>query len=140
MIQFNQLDLTPGNMDMRRYAVTEQLIDETAQFKRRALLESELQRYVWLLRSLYEPERVILFGSLATGETGEWSDIDLVIVKQTEQCFLDRTKEVLRLLHPRVGVDVLVYTPQEFERLSHERAFVRTEIKEKGKVLYERGG
>jgi predicted nucleotidyltransferase len=44
--------------------------------KRRALLEAELQRYLPLLREHYQPERVMLFGSLAAGETGEWSDID----------------------------------------------------------------
>jgi predicted nucleotidyltransferase len=70
---------------------------------------------------------------------GEWSDIDLVVVKETDRRFLDRTKNVLQLLQPRVGVDVLVYTPQEFERLARERNFVRTEIRGKGRVLYERG-
>ncbi|RME47878.1 MAG: nucleotidyltransferase domain-containing protein, partial [Caldilineae bacterium] len=53
--------------------------------------------------------------------------------------FLERTKEVMQLLQPRVGVDILVYTPAEFERLARERAFVRDEIVGKGKVLYERG-
>jgi hypothetical protein len=37
-----------------------------------------------------------------------------------------------------VGTDILVYTPQEFERLQHERAFFREEIVAKGIVLYER--
>jgi predicted nucleotidyltransferase len=106
---------------------------------RRALLDAELTRYVQLLREQYHPEQVILFGSLASGETGEWSDIDLVIVKETGQRFLDRTKEVLRLLQPQVGVDILVYTPQEYARLTSERAFVQTEIQGKRKVLYARG-
>ena len=74
---------------------------------------------------------------MAAGSVGQWSDLDLVIVKETPLRFLDRTKEVMQLLRPRVGVDILVYTPEEFERLSHERAFFRTEIVEKGKVLYE---
>jgi predicted nucleotidyltransferase len=111
----------------------------TVQIDRRTQLESELRRFLPLLRDQYQPEKVILFGSLATGDTWEWSDIDLVIVKDTKQRFLDRIKEVIRLLQPRVGVDVLVYTPQEFLQLSSERAFVRTEIQTKGKVLYERG-
>ena len=119
--------------------MTDLQMQKTVQTERRTLLETELRRYLPLLRDQYQPERVILFGSLATGETWEWSDIDLVIVKETTQRFLDRIKEVLRLLQPRVGVDILVYTPQEFEHLSRERAFVRTEIQSKGKVLYERG-
>ena len=105
---------------------------------RRRLLEAELQRYLALLRDHYRPERVLLFGSLAVGDTGEWSDIDLVIIKETNQRFLDRIKEVMQLLRPRVGVDILVYTPAEFARLSQERAFVRDEIMGKGRVVYER--
>ncbi|MBS3966907.1 MAG: nucleotidyltransferase domain-containing protein [Truepera sp.] len=105
----------------------------------RATLEAELKRYLPLLREHYDPERILLFGSLAHGSASDWSDIDLVIVKETEKRFLDRTKEVMRLLEPRVGVDILVYTPAEFAQLSQERAFVREEIVSKGKVLYERG-
>ncbi len=110
--------------------------DKSAQ--RRALLETELARYVKLLREQYHPERILMFGSLASDQVGEWSDIDLVIIKESEQDFLDRIREVMQLLKPRVGVDILVYTPQEFAQLSQERLFMREEIIAKGKVLYER--
>jgi predicted nucleotidyltransferase len=106
---------------------------------RETLLEAELKRYLVLLRQHYNPERILLFGSLATGEVDIWSDIDLVIIKKTNQRFLDRIKEVIQLLKPRVGVDILVYTPAEFAKLSEERVFVRDEIIGKSKVLYERG-
>lgn len=107
--------------------------------RRRAVLEAELARYVQLLREQYAPQRILLFGSLISGEVKEWSDIDLVIIKETERQFLDRTREVLQLLRPQVGVDILVYTPDEFDQLVQQRAFVRDEIVGKGKVLYERG-
>jgi predicted nucleotidyltransferase len=106
--------------------------------ERRTLLEAELGRWVRLLIENYNPQRILLFGSLATGEVDEWSDVDLVVVKETSLRFLDRIREVLQLLHPRVGVDVLVYTPEEFDRLTQERGFVRQEILEKGQLLYER--
>jgi predicted nucleotidyltransferase len=107
---------------------------------RRALLDRELQRWLPLLIAHEQPERIILFGSYGTDQVNEWSDLDLVVVKETELRFLDRTRRVLELLKPRVGVDVLVYTPQEFEQLCRERAFFRQEIVAKGKVLYERSG
>lgn len=107
--------------------------------RRRAVLEAELARYVQLLREQYAPQRILLFGSLISGEVKEWSDIDLVIIKETERKFLDRIREVLQLLRPQVGVDILVYTPDEFDQLVQQRAFVRDEIVGKGKVLYERG-
>lgn len=105
---------------------------------RQHLLETELNRYVTLLRETYDPQAVWVFGSMATGTVHEWSDIDLVVVKETNQRFLERTKEVLQLLQPKVGLDVLVYTPDEFQQLCQERAFMRDEIVNKGKVLYER--
>lgn len=103
----------------------------------RQLLEEELERYVTFLINYYTPTKIILFGSLATGQVRLWSDIDLVVIINTQQRFLDRIKEVLILLRPQVGLDVLVYTPEEFEVLSQERLFFQQEIL-KGKVLYER--
>ena len=106
---------------------------------RRVLLERELARWLPLLIAHEQPNKIILFGSYCTGQMSEWSDLDMVIVKSTQAPFLDRTRQVLALLKPRVGVDVLVYTPQEFEQLSRERAFLRQEILARGKVIYERG-
>jgi predicted nucleotidyltransferase len=100
-------------------------------------LAEELNRYVPLLVAHYAPEKIILFGSLSTGEARLWSDIDLVVVTDTDKRFLDRIKEALLLLRPEVGLDVLIYTPQEFEQLCQERPFFQQEIL-KGKVLYER--
>lgn len=105
---------------------------------RRALLEHELARWLPLLIAHEQPERIILFGSYAQGEVDEWSDIDLALIREDDAPFLERTRRVLALLQPRVGLDVLVYTPQEFAALSRSRAFVRQEIVGKGRVVYER--
>ena len=111
-----------------------------------AVLERELERYVRLLTKQSDPkqradlEQIIVFGSMAFGEIQPWSDIDLVIVQQTDLPFMKRVRQVRQLLKPRVGTDILVYTPGEFERLRQERPFVREEIVAKGVVLYERAG
>lgn len=116
-----------------------QAIDlEAKVLERRALLKAELERCLQLLRTHYAPQRILLFGSLASEQVSEWSDIDLVVIKETDQKFLDRIREVMRLLQPRVGMDILVYTPEEFAQIQKERLFVREEIVGKGKVLYER--
>ena len=114
--------------------------DEGASEERKRLLARELDRYVRLLIAQGDPERIIVFGSMASGEIEPWSDIDLVIVQQTDLPFMKRLREVRRLLKPRVGTDILVYTPGEFEQLRRERPFVREEILGKGVVLYERAG
>src|SRR2546422_7585252 len=69
----------------------------------------------------HEPEKMILFGSAAQGEIHEWSDLDLVVIKRTDKPLLERIEEVLRLVRPKVGLDVLIYTPEEMEDLIAER-------------------
>ncbi len=105
--------------------------------ERKQLLEQELNRYLGLLTTHDQPERIILFGSLVTGNLHPDSDIDLVIIKQTELSFWHRRREMRRLLQPQVGTDLFVYTPNEFEQLRQGRAFFRDEILNKGRVLYE---
>lgn len=106
---------------------------------RRRMLQSELDRWLPLLIEHLKPEQILLFGSLVDEHLDEWSDIDLVIVQQTKLPFYQRIKQVLKLIRPMVGVDLLIYTPEEFSRLSRERRFFRDEILDKGTVLYARG-
>src|SRR3989441_5063602 len=84
-------------------------------------LERELHRMTDVLIREYEPEKLILFGSAAQGELHEWSDLDLVVIKRTDKPLLERIEEVLRLVRPKVGLDVLVYTPEEMEGLVADR-------------------
>jgi len=114
------------------------VINSSKDEKRQAMLYKELERWLPLLIDTLAPERIILFGSLNRGQVSEWSDIDLVVVQDTDLPFLKRIQQVLRLLHPKVGLDLLVYTPEEYATLVQERKFVRDEIAAKGKVLYER--
>ncbi len=87
----------------------------------------------------YAPQKVVLFGSYAYGSPRPDSDIDLLIVKETPERFIDRWVTVRRLLSdPKrtVSLETLVLTPQEVSRrLAIGDQFV-AEIVEKGKVLY----
>lgn len=107
--------------------------------ERRQLLEAELARYLQLLTGVVALERVILFGSLVSGQIHSGSDIDLVIIQQTSLPFWKRLREMRRLLQPNVGTDLIIYTPEEFEQLRQQRSFVREAILSKGRVIYERG-
>ena len=114
--------------DQRRYSA-----------ERKHLLDKELNRCLRLLTENGSPEKVILFGTLAMGEIHEWSDIDLVVVERTQLPFFQRIKKVRNLLKPKVGMDVMVYTPEEFDRLCADRPFFREEILAKGRIVYEQG-
>ena len=98
-------------------------------------LNNELSRIVNILINSYNPLKVILFGSLVSGEVHDFSDIDLIIVKDSDKSFYERLEEVILLTMPKVGADILVYTPQEFESIQ-DRLFFEEEIIKKGKVIY----
>ncbi|MBC7326820.1 nucleotidyltransferase domain-containing protein [bacterium] len=88
----------------------------------------------------YEPERIILFGSYGTEDMDEYSDLDLVVIKQTPKRFIERLIEVWELLGEDVEkVDVFVYTPEEWERMLEEKNAFAIEVIEKGRVVYEKG-
>jgi len=106
--------------------------------KRTLELNYEIDRWQNLLKKKYHPQKIILFGSFVQGKIRRWSDVDMVIIKKTNKRFLDRIKEVLQLLKPKVGVDILVYTPDEFAKLCETKLFFKEEIMHRGRVLYER--
>ena len=83
-----------------------------------------------------QPKLVILFGSRARGDDDEHSDVDLIVVYETEKRFLDRLDELYSLWDLPGAVDMLAYTPEEFERMKGESGFVADAV-EQGKVLYE---
>lgn len=113
----------------------------TAAQRRKKALEAELARVLPIIIEKYQPEKIILFGSLATGDAHEWSDIDLVLIKETELNYFDRLFEFKRLVRSKLATDVFIYTPEEFAgRVQEDHYFVVDEILGKGKVLYDRRG
>lgn len=90
----------------------------------------------------FDPLRVILFGSLARGEMGYDSDIDLLVVFEHVEWENKRklTVEVLRALSDLpVPKDVVVTDVDEIARRGDLVGTVLRPALREGKVLYERG-
>jgi predicted nucleotidyltransferase len=103
-------------------------------------ISADLDWLVGRIRDGYEPEKIILFGSLARGETHEWSDIDLIVVKDTDKRYGERVKELLPVLRGcLIGADIVIYTPEEYEDGKRARWGLVRDVERDGKVLYERG-
>ena len=104
------------------------------------MIENELIRQlVEKIVSGYSPQKIILFGSYAYGNPTSGSDIDLLIIKNTDKRPMDRWMEVKRLLRDpdrNIAVSPLVYTEREIEERRAIRDFFLEEIFEKGMVLY----
>ena len=80
----------------------------------------------------------VVFGSLARGEAGPQSDLDLLLVRSTEAPFIRRADDLAEALDVPVALDVLVYTPEVFAALSVSSRFVR-EALATGRTIYEAG-
>jgi len=106
----------------------------------RGEIERELSDWVPRIVEALRPEKVILFGSAARGEAGEGSDIDLTVIAASEASFFDRIGQVMDLYRGEREINVLVYTPEEWQRMRAEgRRFLERMVAE-GVVLYEREG
>jgi predicted nucleotidyltransferase len=99
-------------------------------------LQDNLDRILTALKISYQPQEVILFGSLVSGEITEDSDLNLMIVKETEKGFFGRIRDVVSICQYDNGAHFLVYTPQELKDAAVVNTFVRNEILGKGKVVY----
>ncbi len=101
--------------------------------------EQEIERIVRRIAEGYRPLKVILFGSSAYGEVTDDSDIDLLIVKETSDRFIDRWVAVRELLADstrRIPVEPIVITPNELhQRLARGDQFFQ-EIVARGKLVY----
>jgi predicted nucleotidyltransferase len=83
-------------------------------------------------------ERAVLFGSFARGDADALSDIDLVLVEATSLPFLERGRQHLPLFRLGLGVDLLVYTPEEYERLRQKANALIERVEREGITIYAR--
>ncbi len=108
--------------------------------ERKKALKEETNRIVKVLIKAYTPEKIILFGSMVQGKIHEWTDIDLLIIKKTTKRPIERCLEVARLVKPKIGIDLFIYTPKEYEMLLMEKYSFLLSILKRGKVCYEKRG
>ncbi len=89
--------------------------------------------------SFYNPQMVCLFGSQARNDANENSDIDLLVIEQTDKPRRLRALDFRKELRGQnyFPVDILVYTPQEFKDECQIKGTIAYHVKEEGKILYE---
>jgi uncharacterized protein len=111
----------------------------TRSFKYPAVDQELLREIVRRICAVGNPERIILFGSRSRGDAHPDSDIDLLIVEESD---LPRYKRSARYRRALTGLfpakDIVVWTPAEIRAWSAVRsAFISVALRE-GRVLHER--
>lgn len=99
-------------------------------------INQKIQKITQKIVKEYQPDKIILFGSYAWGKPGPDSDVDLFIIKDT-----DNTRQTARqidgALFPRtIPLDIIVYRPQTVKENMDD--FFIKDVVTKGKVLYEK--
>ena len=130
-----EIEKNECNLNISRYVSTaepEKIIDIQR-------VNKELNKIKSKIAKKYKPEKIILFGSYAWERPKKDSDADLFLIKNTRKKFIDRSRDVSKILLDRtIPIDILVYTPKEIkQRLALGDMFI-AQILKKGNILYER--
>ena len=98
---------------------------------------SKLKRQIISTFIAFDPEKIILFGSLADKDWDEWSDVDVIVVYSSDKPFMARLRELYMSWNIPKAVDILAYTPLEFDEMSNTNFFVQKAVSE-GEIIYEK--
>jgi predicted nucleotidyltransferase len=97
----------------------------------------DIERVAREIAEKFSPEKIILFGSYAYGDPTDDSDVDMLVVMQTDEHPAKAAARILCEVPRPFPMDLFVRTPDELrQRIEWEDWFLR-EIVENGEVMYE---
>src|SRR5437870_5279191 len=98
-------------IERRRAAYAEQMKEAVAQI-------------TTVLSGMPDVEKVSLFGSYARGRADLFTDLDVLVIMKTDKSFVERLRMLYTALRVPIDMDLLCYTPEEFDSLK-ERSFLK---------------
>lgn len=103
-------------------------------YRKDNLLSDIVQQIV----DIASPDKIILFGSRATGTQKTGSDYDICVLKKNLKRRRKLSQKIRMNLDVFAPVDFVVNTPKQFEELKDKWFFVYYDISKNGKVIYEK--
>lgn len=99
-----------------------------------------LNQTIHIIVDYLNPDKLILFGSRATGEnTNENRDYDICILKSNIAEKRKASQELYKLLYSTgAAIDLIIETPEIFNKLKSENSLIYYQIEKYGKVIYEK--
>lgn len=102
-------------------------------------LDPQVRQMIQRIVERFDPDRIILFGSRARGTAAPDSDVDLLVIlpvlgsKRMMAAQIDRA-----LSDRRLPLDVIVATPEQFERERHQIGSLMHDAAREGLLVHER--
>jgi len=97
-----------------------------------------VKRFLNLIIEKFNLKKIIIFGSFARGDYHKGSDLDLVIVGEFKERFIDRIGKIIELNDSDLEIEAMVYTEEEFQKMIQERRPFIEQVLEEGIVVYEK--
>ena len=88
----------------------------------------------------FKPERIILFGSYASGTPTTGSDVDLLVILPFKERPFWMSLKILNRTNPSFPVDILARTSRDTRRRYRQGDPLVQDALDRGRVLYERRG
>ena len=102
------------------------------------ITQEQINEIVEVIVKKFKPKKIILFGSYAAGTPTEGSDLDLLIIKDSDVPSRLQNRAVRKMLYGlRVPVDVIVKTTKEFETYKNIIGTIVYPADKFGRVVYE---
>lgn len=95
-------------------------------------INSQLQTIAKKIKDKFNPQKIILFGSHAYGMPKKWSDVDILVVMETDKPVKEQAFLIRRELRTPIPVDILVRTPQQIKERIELGDFFIKRLMEKG--------
>ena len=101
--------------------------------------KDEIKRIVEKIVENVEPRKVVLFGSHASGNPAKHSDLDLLVVMDSNVPNIQLGREIRKLFYGySIPMDIIVYSQKEIDEWKNVKMAFPTTIARTGKVLYEK--
>jgi len=107
---------------------------------KRCAKSEDIEALVQVIAKKFSPEKIILFGSYATGEPTPESDVDLLVIVNSDRSTWALNVEIGLAVDHAFPLDILVRHKDDVKRRLAKGDFFLEDIFNKGKVMYERTG
>ena len=100
-------------------------------------MTAEINKIIDQISKIFQPYKIILFGSHAYGNADKDSDIDLLVVMDYQGSSRKQAVSILQSIDYHIPLDLLVRTNKQIKERINAGDFFINEIMNKGKILYE---